>query len=232
MTMNDVQSQLLEDPIPVDVADMPEERGARIPLMQPALGVLFQLPDFYDIRPFQSDKGQRISVIFGDKAALKTYPHGAPLRTLINNMEREKTITVDGVKKVVNVSAMAYLLKALGYKGPLRHNKDYASALQQYAGDYFQADLEWSAHCSDSRDVYIEGRGRVQDRKGCNQRWALRGRSYENRDGKQVTILPIPRDKDGAYQESIKCACGATVFVNADLLNFQPKPVAEDGQQQ
>lgn len=223
-----------------EVADaLPAERSARLPMLQPGLGICFQLPEKFDFDTFNLEgSGQRLMVKFADALALKVYPSGTPVRTVINNMERERE---DEKGADVKVNALAYLLRnSLGFTGPLKTNRDYAVALSQYAGHYFVADWTWTAKCNKKRDIYREGEGTIDGRSGCGQTYALKGRTYKNRDGVKVTVLTLPREGDGTFVESFRCQgkraddkqCDATLFANGELSNFRPAQTAEaEGEQ-
>lgn len=221
---------LVDDPI--EIADeLPEQRGARVPMLQPGAGIIFQLPETFDFEPIPTDQGQRLMVKFRDATVAKTFPGGQAIRTTVSNMEQNRK-GKDGTS--VKVNPWAYLLRALGYTGPLKTNRDYATAMAQYPGHYFQADWEWSANCSAKRDIYREG-GVVKGRSGCGQRYGMRSRTYKDRNGAQKTVLAIPREADGSFVESFRCLgkradgsqCDAQLFTNGEWVNFQTAPTEE-----
>jgi hypothetical protein len=225
---------LNDDLVDVEAGELPEERSARLPMLQPILGIYWQLPSSFDFEKFQVDTGQRIYARFKDATALRTHPGGIPVRATVSNAEREVTDRKDGRKK--KVSAFLYLLRALGFGGALTKNIDYATALQMYGGHYFTADWGWSANCSEKRDIYKDG-AVVKGRSGCGQRYGLKGRSYKDRNGKVVQIVGIPRADDQTFTENFQCfgkradgsRCDANIFVNGEISNFKGIPKAEEG---
>lgn len=219
--LNDLQ--LLDDPVEV-AEDLPEQRQGRVPLLQPSIGIILQLPGRFDYQTIQTDAGQRLMVKFYE-TPLRTFPGGVPLPASVSNLPQDRK-GPDGQK--VTVNQWIYLLRALGYTGTPKTNREYANALSDYAEDFFKADWDWSGNCNPKKDAYVEGKGRVGGRSGCGQKYSLRARTYNDRDGKSVTVLAIPRNPDGTYQESLKCKCGATVFMNGELSNFQPAPRAQE----
>jgi len=218
---------LNDDPVSdVAVDALPEERGVRIPLLQPGKGIVFQLPSSFDFSVDAiPDQGQRLRVNFKDATTLRVYPAGTPVRTSVSNIER--TIKQRGSDEQIKVNELLYLLRnGLGYTGPLTNNKQYGAAIQTFANAYFAADWSWSAKCSDKKEIFKDG-AKVEGKFGCGQLYDLKSRTYKNRDGVVVTVLAIPRDASGAYSEQVVCKCGANLFVNGNLSNFAPVKTEE-----
>lgn len=188
--------------------DVPEQGGAFFPLPQPATYV-FQLPDAMEEvwNKFHSDSlgGDRITAAFDRENPLTilSSPGGTndhqPMATVrVNNAERAR-----GREKVL-VSDMYYLIQAL-YAGEdmpkLKNNTDFAKALIAKAGASFKADVEWSARCSEDRDMYVMGDDgnavQVEGTPGCGKSF------YTNTSD---ASLRIPKDEDGLFCERFECA--------------------------
>lgn len=232
--MADINELQLTDDI-IEVADvLPEERGIRLPMLQPGAAIIFQLPDKFDFEPIATDDGQRLMAKFRDATAAKTFPGGVSIRTSVTNFPR----TVKDEKgEEVRVNAFAYLLHALGHTGVLRTNRDYANALIQYGGHYFQSDWQWTAKCNAKRDVFMNG-AVVKGRSGCGQIYGDRTRTYKDRNGVLKTVLAFPKNSDGTLQESFVClgkradgsVCGAQIYCNGEWTNFKPVKTEDEAQ--
>lgn len=237
--MADLQNlELNEDEVEL-AAELPEERALRLPMLQPGVGFVFQLPATFDFEAFQIDAGQRVMAKFRDDKVLKVYGAGTPVRTTVSNMEQDRK-NKEGQK--VKVNAFAYLLRALGFTGELKKNRDYVNALVAYASDYFGADWGWNARCNPKNDIWRNGAA-VKGRTGCGQKYGDRTRTYTVANGpekgKTKTILQIPRNGDGSWQEVFKCQgkrgdgspCDADIFCNGELSNFKAVQKEEAPQQ-
>lgn len=204
--------ELNDDVVPeINPEDMKEQRGGRLEPLYPG-DYLFTLPTAFDFEPVETEKGQRLRVLFREDKVLQT-PAGS-VSTQISNVER--VITDWETKEESLVSDFGFLLKALGYKEKLKTNRDYAEALSQYPGEKFLATIEWSAYCNPKREKYIDGE--KQEDTGCGARYGQK--SYKKRNGEQVNSIP---KVDGKFASNFVCSCGAELGVFQNLQRIRAK---------
>jgi hypothetical protein len=204
---------LVDEPIPVDLADLPEQGGR--PAIPPQPGTYrFWLPktlpnvkEFWET--YQTEKGQRLRAVFQGEHSL-VMASGTQFRARISNGERPR-----GKEKKL-ASDMAFLLQALGHKGAVGVNSEYKAALQDHAGGEFLADVVYRGFCNPKKDRYVNG---VKEAgAGCGQEYSMRG--YKKADGKLVK--KVPQSDTGAWPSEFTCVCGADVRAFAELENFKP----------
>lgn len=208
--LNDLE--LNDDVVPeINPEDMKEQRGGRTEPLYPG-DYLFTLPSEFDFKPVETDKGQRVAVVFREDKALQT-PAG-PVNTQISNVER---VIVDfDTKEESLVNDFGFLLKALGFKGPLKTNRDYAQALSEFPGAKFLGTIEWSAYCNPKREKYVDGE--KQEDTGCGARYGQK--SYKKRNGEVVTAIP---KADGKFASTFTCSCGAELNVFQNIQRIRAK---------
>lgn len=202
----------------VDYDNVPDQPGGFTP--QPPPGAYrFKLPgdlqniwEQFDIT-INDKKVKRLRANFEEVGALTitSSPSGEQdsnsFRTRISNAERKRN------KEGLMASDMLYLLRALGDDGAYKTNLEYAQALAKYAGREFVADVEWSAWCSDQKDIRgVDENGNVQvieGQKGC---------------GERVYQRDIPK-VDGQYAQTFSCpSCNALLRAFANLARFRAIP--------
>ena len=214
-SLNDLQlgNEKLQD---ANFDDIPENIGQSYPdPLQPGV-YRFQLPSkMGDIwTAVDTEKhGKRIQALFEDESALLVVQspgdtrNGEMYRTRISNIPRERT------KEKILVSDMALLLRALGETKTPGSNKEFALALQKYAGKQFSATVEWSYRCDPNNPArWPDGQGGFAEaddhRHGCGTR------AYQ-RDVPKV---------DGVQPERWTCSnpeCGASVRGFTNLGGFK-----------
>lgn len=241
-----------EEAVPVDFTKVPDQIVTRDPIPQPGSGYMFRLPaitlrDIADKANNKSagfDKVQtpdghdRLAVNFRDHLALVVTASpraeyvGLPVGYYITNKEfqfdPDKSPTSD----------LLYLLKDglggadLSNKG----NRAWAEEVCKHAGQQFGARVDWTANCSETKDVYRikrDAQGNVLEQgvakgvKGCGRRY---GTIYKAPKGKRKEQLAIPRyDADtengrfkaGDFAERFDCVCGASLGVFVVLREFE-----------
>lgn len=222
-----------------DVGAMPEERGASKPNL-PQRRYTFQLPvdlgNRFDI--VSTDKlGDRIKLDFGSDGLAAFLPgsngsfeYAGQWFGRISAVPRNKAKTGEAKRLV---SDLTYLAVALGHPSKAVTIKStgetefvsadtqgaLAALLAKHAGEYFQADNEWSAFCNVDKVRYISDGtgGNVEDptgTKGC-------GKRYYSRD--------IPKDAAGQAQDRFPCTCGAALLAFQNLGRFGASAVQSQG---
>lgn len=165
---------------------------------------------------------QRIKVIFDQEKPLmivQTPAHrteylNTPFTTQISGRERPRG------KEKIEVSDLAYLLKALGIvKAPT--NQSIVQQLMTKGGAEFNADITYSFGCREDKEIYVRDPndpnktvkcdGTVyQTKMGCGKRY------YQDRD--------VKKDEHGNYPLEFQCTnpeCGAILrgFANLDRIS-------------
>lgn len=200
---------------PVDFNELPPERGGIKPL-PPAGFHNFRLPPAHllskSFEIIQTEKGQRLAVVFSDEAELFVMDTGDTMRARITTEEFGR-----GKEKIL-VSNFAYLLNALGETKAPASQKGYGELLKQHAGETFQAEVVYTAMCNPKNDIYKDGS--VQPGvKGCGRKYKQQG--YKPRDG-GPEVFSIPRDDTGNYAHMFECKCGSILRCFGNLQNFRP----------
>jgi hypothetical protein len=210
---------LKDEALPAQTYDDLPEFGGYTPPPQPG-PYRFKLPAIDKLgkayEAFDTDKGQRIKVLF-DKDAPLTITQakdaskvGDTYQTRISNLERKRGD--------IETSDFDYLLKALGEKQKPKNLRGYIETLNKHAGQEFGADIAFSWHCDDKRNIYArdaEGKlSEVEGTKGC-------GRRYYQADKTKKDEQKIARLEDGTYPTNVVCSCGAEVRCFANLDNIR-----------
>lgn len=197
--------QLNDEVLPeINPEEMKEQTSGRVDPLYPG-DYAFTLPLEFDFETVESQKGQRVAVLFKNDTMLQT-PAG-PYAGRITNIER--VITDRDTGDEYTVSDFGFLLKALGFKGKLKSNKDYVEALLPYAGKTFLATIEWTGYCNPQREIYKDGE-KVEGVTGCGARYGQR--SYTKKNGEKVG--QIPKDDHGRWSERFVCSCEAQAEVS------------------
>jgi len=251
--------EFTEDPIPVDMANIPEQAVQREPPPQPGPGFEFLLPqiaasdDYWDFT--LNEKGERRVVYdFADAKALivvksmRPEEIGKPVRWRLS--AKEQASFFEDQKDKSPVSDFIYLAQAIdpGVDLSNQPNAAYANWLIANSGARFKARLAWNITCSKDRDVYmvkvdpatgqtVES-GVVPGRKGCGQRYGLRFRK-SRRTGEETWLIPHKTDDQGNFTAEWspffdcigkKGECGARLNVFVNLSEFAPPDGAEGKQ--
>ncbi len=213
--MADINNLQLNDEVlpEVNPEEMKDQTGGRVDPLYPG-DYLFTLPLTFDFETVESQKGQRVAVLFKSENMLQT-PAG-PYAGRVSNIER--VITDWDSKEEHIVSDFGYLLKALGYKGMLRTNRDYLDAILQYPGKTFLATIEWTGYCNPQREIYKDGE-KQEGTTGCGARYGQR--SYTKKNGEKVGL--IPKDDTNRWAERFACSCGAEVNIFPSLQRIRAK---------
>lgn len=202
----------------IDVDSLPKERS-NVPRELPQPGTIrLRLPGNIKeaIKPVATDLGQRIQLQFRDDAALVDAKSGLQINYNVSGMEMANK--KDG--QVVGFSSeLARLLKAVGYSGTISSKADQVKGLLSSAGKEFLADAAYETRCNPERPIYRDKAKQAQN--GCGQRYRLKPESYKDRNGQQVTILPVPREATGVYKQKFECTCGAELGVFLRLSNYR-----------
>lgn len=194
-----------------DLNDLPEFGGFQPP--PPPGTYRFRVPNpvgnAFDLA--DTDKGQRITVIFGADNPLvitqATRPAliNTPFQTRLSGKERKRG------KDGPEVSDLDYLDKAMGQTTRSKSNREVAQRVLGYGSKEFAADLTYSWACSEKRDIYVKDAAgatvKVEGTKGCGAKY------YQDRDVKKD-------ETTGEYPYEITCSCGALVraFANLDRI--------------
>lgn len=212
------------------VGDMPEERGATKPNL-PQKRYTFQLPANIGSLADKSstkDYGDRLKYDFTSEG-IPAYLNGeyaGQWYGRISAVPRNKAKKGEPDRLV---SDLTYLAVALGHAShPVTLQPsgkvEFISAASQaelhkiivsHAGQYFQADNEWSAYCNDQKTRYISdgAGGNVEDpsgQKGC---------------GTRVYSRDIPKDAAGVASDRFPCPkCGAGLLAFQNLSRYQSAP--------
>lgn len=199
--------QFHDDDTPEVIPDeMPGQMGLRQPTPQPGT-YKFTLPETFNFETFQTEKGQRIRVIFNDS-------EGGDFRLISPKLGPIRRVQIDNNERVVKgkaVNEFAYLLRALGYSGPIKGNSAYGNELAKHAGESFTADLTWQANCNPKKEVFKEGKTQ-EGVFGCGQRFDLNAYESKDKNGQKVQVRAIPRDETGKFAERWECSnCGAII---------------------
>ena len=206
--------------------EVPEQSGGFQPLPQPGT-YTFRLPaDLGDVwNSFERNNVERISAKFDrdNPLAIIDSPGGAYDGLTLANVSVTNVERGRGREKVM-VSEMFYMIQAL-YQGEelpaLNSNAAYAKALIAKAGKTFKAEVEWSANCSEHRDMYVEqedGSKKQQDgTPGC-------GAAYYTNTGDPSNRIPV--DEDNEFVDSFACAlsgneCPATLRAFPRITRFK-----------
>jgi hypothetical protein len=196
---------LTEDKIEIP-DEVPEQMGNFFPPPQPAT-YTFRLPeDLGEVwDTFETDAGQRISARFDRDYPLHIVdsPDGSYNGTTLMGVSISNSERARGREKVM-VADMYYLIQAL-YKDEdmpdLGNNPAFAKALINKAGAKFKADVEWSARCSESSDMWVTGPdgNAVQEpgTPGC-------GKSFYT--STSDSAARIPQDENGHFLDRFECA--------------------------
>ena len=210
---------LKDEALPAQVYDDLPEYGGYTPPPQPGpyrfkLPTIDKLGKAYDV--FDSDKGQRLKVLFDKDAPLTIVQAKDPSKvgdtymTRLTNLERKRG--------EIETSDFDYLLKALGEKAKPKNNRQYIETLNKHAGQEFAADISYSWNCDDKRNIWTrdaEGKlNEVEEQHGC-------GRRYYQADKTKKDEQKIQRLEDGSYPVSVACSCGAEVRCFANLDNIR-----------
>lgn len=167
--------------------------------------------------PVDSQKGQRIRVIFDKDAPLTILQAKDPkvvgdtFQTRLTNVERKRG------KDGPEVSDLDYLLKACGEKTRPTSNKAYAEALMRQVNKEFGAEITYSWQCSKDRNIRVynaDGKiEEVENHPGCE-------RKFYQADKTNKPEQKIDRQADGTYPYEISCPCGGVVraFANLDQI--------------
>jgi hypothetical protein len=221
----------------VDVNNLPEQRGQTAPPPQPGR-YRFKLPVLKPeafAKIVTKEQGDRVMVKFRDEhpltiiqtpPAMKDEYLNTPFETVVNNIPRKRGKGDDAPK----ASDWDYINKALKEPARPTNNADYAKKLiaqsQKAGGAEFSADIEWSWHCSPTRDArFDDGNGGVTTVPALQEDGVTPVGVDPNTNeptlqkgcGKRIYQSAVTK-VDGKYPLTITCPdCGANVRAFPDL---------------
>ncbi len=191
-TFDEIKDSLIEEefPDPRDLDELPEQ--ITFEATQPGT-FTFTLPPQMNWATVDTANGQRVRLDLKKDFRLSYKVAGK---------DRKLSVGLSNIPIGRMGAKLEYLLQALGYDRPLKSNKDFLVAFENFGGAQFRADVVLTASNKNTGDRYST-------------------RPYLNKKtGQQVR--PIPRGPDGKYESSFVDEHGESLQIWPDLENFRP----------